>query len=81
VSFYVTIRRGRRSGLLAGPFRTHGQAAAHVDATRALAVQVDPWAHFDEVGTGRSRTGSRGPGRLNARLGLPVDGRMIGSLP
>lgn len=70
---YVTLRRGRRTALLLGPYRTHDEAAANVDRARAEAVRIDSWAGFDAVGTARItlRPGADAPeGVLNARLGI-----------
>jgi len=80
MSFYVSIRRatangGYRSGLLAGPFDTHGEALAMVPAATRAATEVDPRAHWDLFGTCRVRSlhGVALPvGRLNAKLGLPT---------
>jgi hypothetical protein len=75
VPFYVVIKNGQRSGLLAGPFDTREQADDMVDPTRAEAEKIDPMAHFMEFGTvsARSIHGVGTPyGRLNAKLGLPT---------
>jgi hypothetical protein len=80
MSFYVSIRRatangGYQSGLLAGPFDTHGEALAMVPAATRAATEVDPRAHWDLFGTCRARSiyGVGQPvGRLNAKLGLPT---------
>jgi hypothetical protein len=68
-NFYVSIRRGKRTGLLAGPFTTHDEALALVDKASSLARDVDPWADFDAFGTMSIENYDK-PGVLNTRLGL-----------
>lgn len=47
VGYYVSVvRSSRQRGLLAGPFATHGEALALVDAARRKACAVDPWCDF-----------------------------------
>jgi hypothetical protein len=66
--FYVSLIRGSRWALLAGPFDTQEEAEAReLDAVH-VARQVDPWADFDAHGTCKAPT--RRPGILNAKLGL-----------
>lgn len=66
--YFVSIVRGDRRGLLAGPFATHTEALAMVDAARAEAQRVDPWADFDSFGTCSLPAGSGKRGVLNERL-------------
>ena len=68
--FYVSVRSGSRSGLLAGPFSTYDEASRWVDLTQSEATKLDEWAGFYGFGVCSTLSISR-PGRLNARLGLP----------
>lgn len=75
--FYVTIRRGRRTGYLAGPFPSFAAADAQIPAARVEADKIDPWTHFDAFGVTRvERTAPNArplpPGVLNDRLGLAL---------
>jgi hypothetical protein len=56
--FYVTIKRGDRTGWLLGPYATHDLALASVDRGRELAVKADTWASFDAFGTASVPTGT-----------------------
>lgn len=68
--FYVSMIRGRRVALLAGPFVQHEAALAMVDRARDIAGQLDPWSDFDAFGTvGIAKPFGR-PGVLNERLGV-----------
>jgi hypothetical protein len=67
---YVTVRNGRRVGLLAGPFPTRQEAEQWVEPARAAAIDADPWAHFYDFGTSRITTRRPRPGRLNHRIGV-----------
>lgn len=72
-AFYVTIRRGAQTGLLAGPFTTSAAATDNVAAVRDAATAVDPAAHFDGFGVSQvtPKPGRSFPaGRLNAQVGL-----------
>lgn len=53
-AFYVTIRRGSRTGFLLGPYERYDDALANVERGRRLAVAADPFAHFDAFGTARA---------------------------
>lgn len=66
--FYVTIKRGGRTGWLLGPYATHEEALGHVSEGRHLAHAVDPRTEFDAFGTSRVTEGERKPGALNERL-------------
>lgn len=76
VRWYVIIRRGQHlQGLLAGPFNSQAEAEAYVPAVQLAAPKVDPASHFDLFGVlaVTSKTGWFGPGKMNARLGLPAE--------
>ncbi len=49
--FYVTVRAGRRSGPLLGPYVSHLTALANVGRARALATAVDDMAWHYRYGT------------------------------
>lgn len=51
--YYVTCRRGTRVGWLLGPYPNHSDAIANVDRARRLAVEVDSFASFYDIGTAR----------------------------
>lgn len=75
---YVTmVREGnpKRVAWLAGPFKTHEEAVAHVDRARAVAHEVDPWSEFDAFGTASRQADHHPPGVLNEKLGLSADQR------
>lgn len=68
--YYVSVRDGSRWALLYGPFGRHADALAAVDAARAVALAVDPRAHFFSFGTARAAEEwiDSPPGILNALL-------------
>jgi hypothetical protein len=68
--FYVSMIRGKRVAILAGPLTTHDEALGYVESARKLASKIDPWTDFDLFGT-CSRPVADITGALNARLGLP----------
>lgn len=69
--YYVSLIRGKRVALLAGPFATHTEALAMVDAAREAAYAVDSWTWFDLIGTSSLPYLSTNPfGKLNQRLGI-----------
>jgi hypothetical protein len=69
--YYVSLRRGKRTALLVGPFATHTEALAMVDRAVAEANRLDQWAWFDPFGTmSLPRAPSNPMGRLNERLGV-----------
>lgn len=71
-NYYVSLVRGKRVSLLAGPFvDDHATALAMVDRAKLEAERVDPWSWFDPVGTVRMPSDFATPGVLNSRLGLP----------
>lgn len=51
IGYYVTVKRGNRTGWLFGPVADHGVALALVEPVRALARTIDPWCDFDAFGT------------------------------
>lgn len=54
-NYYVSVRDGRRSSLLVGPFpNDHATALRFVDAARDAAHSVDPKAWFYRNGGQRS---------------------------
>jgi hypothetical protein len=53
--FYVTVKRGSRTGYLLGPHGTYDEADARVPEGRRLAGQVDPFTAFDGFGVTRVR--------------------------
>jgi hypothetical protein len=66
--YYVTVRRGSRTGYLLGPHPSKEQAEARVPEGRRLAGQVDPFTAFDGFGVTRvvMRPGAQlPPGVLN----------------
>lgn len=69
--YYVSLVRGSRTALLAGPFETHAEALAMVDRATALANEVDPRSHFDPFGTvSLPRYPWNPKGKLNLQLGV-----------
>lgn len=74
-AYYATLRRdGGRTAWLAGPYATHAEALAVVDAAWLTACDVDPFCHFDARGTasferpGATSLADFPRGRLNGRL-------------
>ncbi|RUW55578.1 hypothetical protein EOA32_00740 [Mesorhizobium sp. M1A.F.Ca.ET.072.01.1.1] len=64
--YYVTVKRGNRTGWLFGPVADHAVALAMVDPVRRLACTVDPWCDFDAFGTSSITTTKKlPPGKLN----------------
>jgi hypothetical protein len=69
--FYVSLIRGARTALLAGPFETHTEALAMVTRAAAEAERVDPRAFWDAHGTcSLPRAAGNPHGKLNDRLGI-----------
>lgn len=62
--YYVSVRDGRRFGLLAGPYDTHAAALDKVRQARDLACERDHWAWFNRFGTVRMRDDYREPGKF-----------------
>lgn len=52
--FYVTMKRGKRTAYLAGPFSSHEQALNTVDEAKRKAIAIDPFHDFDAFGTASS---------------------------
>lgn len=50
-AYYVTVKRGSRTGWLLGPYRTHDEAIARVELAEAIAERIDPFTVFDRFGT------------------------------
>ena len=75
IGFYVTVRRGSRTGFLLGPYDTHDTAKKNVDRAQREANEIDSWAWFYAFGTARvvAKPGRALPaGRLNERIGLEL---------
>ena len=51
VGYYVTLLRDVRASRLLGPYDTHQEALDNVDRGHGLAMEADPWAAFDAIGT------------------------------
>jgi hypothetical protein len=85
MAFYVSVKETKRNGravLAAGPFNRHGDAERCVGHVHHVVAEQfpneAPWVGF---GTCRVRHGEMRPGRFNADIGLPTDGRRIADLP
>ena len=71
--YYVSLVRGPRIALLAGPFDTEEQARNTVDAAVKLANEYDQWSWFDSFGTcSLPRFPWNPKGKLNSKIGLDV---------
>lgn len=71
LDYYVSLRRGSRTALLAGPFETHTEALEMVTRAVAEANRVDARSHFDPYGTCSLPRAANNPvGKLNASLGI-----------
>lgn len=72
--YYVTVQDDPRVGFLAGPFETHAEALAVVEAAKIEAHKANRWSAFYAFGTACVKTPEAveqvGPGLLNDRLGL-----------
>lgn len=69
--YYVSLRRGSRTALIAGPFETHTEALAMVEPATKLANELDGWTWFDAFGTcSGPRLPTNPKGKLNSQLGL-----------
>lgn len=49
-AYYVTVKRDKRTGWLAGPYRAMCEAEALVSRCRQIACSLDPWCDFDAFG-------------------------------
>jgi hypothetical protein len=58
-AFFVSVLDGDRHGFLAGPYSVFGEAAAKVEAAKALAAQHDDRAHWYAYGTCQAPAESR----------------------
>lgn len=67
--YYASVHDAGKVGLLAGPFPTHPEALAMVDAARSKANEVNDRACFYAYGTLRCERDA-GPGVLNDLLGI-----------
>ena len=65
-SYYVSCIYGEKRALLYGPLPSHAAALAMVERVRAVAVEVDPRAHWYSFGTARADVDYTRPGVLNA---------------
>ena len=73
IGYYVTIKRGTRTGFLLGPYFDHHSALNRVDAARDAANEIDPRAWFDLIGTSKLTTENELPlGVLNKSGVLPL---------
>ena len=71
--YYVTAyHTPRRHYWLAGPFATHEEALAMVDAARREASRRDCWMDVAAYGTARVKAPPYPVGQLNAALGVEV---------
>jgi hypothetical protein len=71
-NYYVTVRDGGRTGLLAGPFvNDHAAALAMVDAAMKVACELHAPGYFFSYGTARMPSDVFRPGTVNAWLVLP----------
>lgn len=69
--YYVSLVRGLRTALLAGPFAVHADALAMVASAVKLANELDQWSHFDAFGTlSLPRYPWNPKGKLNLQLGV-----------
>lgn len=67
-SYYVSVKRGNDTRLLAGPYPEHAAALADVESVTRIACELDPKVWFDSFGTVRMAADYKEPGILN-RLG------------
>lgn len=66
-NYYVSVRDGKRSAFLLGPYENdHATALTMVNAAAQLAYELDPKAAFYAFGTARVDLDEEAsPGRLN----------------
>ena len=70
--FYVTVKRGTKTGWLAGPFVTRDAAQAEVKRVQNVAAAIDPWTAFDAFGVSKMSLDRRLPdGVLNGYVAFP----------
>lgn len=71
--YYVTIKRGTRTGFLLGPYAIHSDALTRVNAARDAATEIDGAAWFDLIGTSKLTSANPLPlGVLNKAGILPL---------
>jgi hypothetical protein len=70
-AYYASVVRDSRVAYAAGPFKTHPEALAQVDAVRALCHKLDAFSDFDAFGTVKAANGLI-DGRLNEKLGIVI---------
>lgn len=73
-NYYVSVIDQGRRALLAGPWPTHAEALAQVDAVRVKACELDPRGCWYAFGTARLPDDDSVPiryGSLNKHLNLP----------
>lgn len=56
IGYYVTVRDGKRTGGLLGPYQTHNEALQNVERGKALAITADAFACFYAFGTTKITT-------------------------
>jgi hypothetical protein len=56
-AFYASVRNGSRTGLLAGPYATHGEALAALPQAHDRVLAADPFAWFYAFGTLQANDG------------------------
>lgn len=67
--YYVTVKRGKRTGWLFGPIACPALARSFVAYVRRVACRLDPWCDFDAFGVSSLTTkATLPPGTLNNRL-------------
>ena len=68
VGFYAGLKRGSRSALLAGPYKTKKQAERALPKAHDAAMEVDRFCHFDVPGVFRVECDKLPTGVLNSKL-------------
>ena len=76
MAYFVTIQEGRRTGFMAGPYRTHGAALAAVEPVRQAVVARRPEAHWMAFGTARTKTPTARLGSANHLIGYDGPGAL-----
>ncbi len=69
-NFYVSVKDGSRSNVLAGPYSTHPEALAHVEQIRAWAERVNDRAVFYAFGTVAMAPDFNRPGMANQHINV-----------
>jgi len=65
--FYISVIDGPQANVVAGPYRTHGQALKMVEPARRVGRDKDPKCHFYGWGTVKRENGHK-EGMLNKYL-------------